>query len=160
LSDCGRRRGRSHIPTTPRAWIGYHGSQRHCATTASESARRTGRHAREFPVDSIIKESFTSPRRAEVPDATQIATLVASGVSRTIEVRGGMTLLDAALDAGLSISFSCCSGGCGACHIEVIDHVGNVVLDEPNDVCAEDRSRGNLPACLARLRGPVTFILS
>ena len=95
-----------------------------------------------------------------MPDATQIATLVAADVSRMIEVNGGMTLLDAALDADVSISLSCCSGGCGACHVQVVDHVENVVLDEPNDVSADDRSRGELPACLARLRGPVTFILS
>src|SRR5579862_1272752 len=52
-----------------------------------------------------------------------------------------------------------CELSVGACRIQVTDYAENVVLDEPNDVSAEDRSRGSVPACLGRLRGPVTFMI-
>jgi len=63
------------------------------------------------------------------------------------------------IEALRATAASCFSGGCGACRIQVTDHAENVALDEPNDVSAEDRSRGNVPACLVRLRGPVTFMV-
>jgi toluene monooxygenase electron transfer component len=72
-------------------------------------------------------------------------------------VPGDKTLLEAALDAGVSISFSCCSGGCGACRVNITGHAQNVVLDEPNEVGADDLAKGAVPACLARLRGPIGF---
>jgi ferredoxin-NADP reductase/multimeric flavodoxin WrbA len=130
-----------------------------CGPDGMRAAVRQALQARGFPGDRIVEESFTSPRRASVPDATQVATLVTAEAKQTIEVRGGATLLEAGLDAGVSISFSCCSGGCGACQIQILDHAENVVLDEPNDVSADDVSHGKVPACLVRLRGPVTFIV-
>jgi ferredoxin-NADP reductase/multimeric flavodoxin WrbA len=128
-----------------------------CGPDGMRAAARQALGTRGFPADRIIEESFTSPRRAGVPDVMQVATVASADGQQTFQVKGGVTLLEAALDAGVSISFSCFSGGCGACRIHVTDHAENVALDEPNDVSAEDRSRGNVPACLARLRGPVTF---
>jgi ferredoxin-NADP reductase len=130
-----------------------------CGPDGMRAAVRQALQARGFPDDRIVEESFTSPRRASVPDVTQVATLIAADGQQTVNVRGGATLLEAALDAGVPISFSCCSGGCGACHIQITDHAENVVLDEPNDVSANDRLHGKVPACLVRLRGPVTFIV-
>jgi ferredoxin-NADP reductase/NAD(P)H-dependent FMN reductase len=130
-----------------------------CGPDGMRVAARQALKTRGFPADRIIEESFTSPRRASVPDVTQLATLSGADGQLAVQVKGGMTLLEAALDAGVSISFSCCSGGCGACRIQVTDHAENVVLDEPNDVSAEEHSRGNVPACLVRLRGPVTFMV-
>ena len=76
---------------------------------------------------------------------------------QTLVVPGDKTLLEAALDAGVSISFSCCSGGCGACRVNVNEHPEHVVLDEPNEVSADDLAKGAVPACLTRLRGPIGF---
>jgi ferredoxin len=128
-----------------------------CGPDGMRAAARKALQIRGFPADRIVEESFTSPRRASVPDVMQVATVASAEGPQTFQVQGRVTLLEAALDAGVSISFSCFSGGCGACRIQVTHHAENVVLDEPNDVSAEDRSRGNVPACLARLRGPVTF---
>jgi hypothetical protein len=41
--------------------------------------------------------------------------------------------------------------------VHVTEHPENVALDEPNDVSADDRTRGDVPACLVRLRGPIGF---
>jgi ferredoxin len=130
-----------------------------CGPDGMRAAARQALETRRFPAARIFEESFTSPRRAAVPDVMQVATVASADGQQTFQVKGGVTLLEAALDAGVSISFSCFSGGCGACRIQVTDHAENVVFDEPNDVSAEDRSRGNVPACLVRLRGPVTFMV-
>jgi ferredoxin-NADP reductase len=106
----------------------------------------------------VIEEGFVSPRRAAASTATQAATLVAAdGEERTIVVAPGQTLLEAVLDAGEAISFSCLSGGCGACGVSIIEHTENVLLDEPNDVSEERRRRGEVPACLVRPSGPLRF---
>lgn len=73
--------------------------------------------------------------------------------------KAGDTLLEAALNAGIALPFSCCSGGCGACRVHITDHLDHVVLDEPNTVTPEARSRGEVPACLVRLTGPCRFRL-
>jgi len=43
--------------------------------------------------------------------------------------------------------------------VHITDHLDHVVLDEPNTVTAEDKSRGAVPACLVRLTGPCRFRL-
>jgi ferredoxin len=78
---------------------------------------------------------------------------------QAIAVPGDKTLLEAALYAGVSISFSCCSGGCGACRVSITEHPEHVVLDEPNEVSADNLAKGVVPACLARLRGPIGFAI-
>lgn len=109
--------------------------------------------------EQVHEESFISPRRTEVPDVEQQATFVDAGRSRTFAVAVGHTLLESALDAGVPINFSCCSGGCGACRVRVTDGLANVVLDEPNTVRADQRAQGLLPACLVRLKGPCRFAI-
>jgi ring-1,2-phenylacetyl-CoA epoxidase subunit PaaE len=128
-----------------------------CGPDAMRSAARQALESCGFPSENIAEESFTSPRRADVPSATQLATLKSAGQSKTFPVGSGQTLLEGALDAGIPISFSCCSGGCGACRVRITSGTENVALDEPNTVSLEDRARGGVPACLARLRGPVDF---
>lgn len=130
-----------------------------CGPDGMRTAARQALQECGFPIERIVEESFTSPRRADVPSATQLATLVEAGQARTFAVESGRTLLEAALDAGIAISFSCCSGGCGACRVCITDKANNVVLDEPNDVTSLDRGHGEVPACLVRLRGPVSFSL-
>ncbi|MCA2997033.1 MAG: NAD(P)H-dependent oxidoreductase [Rhodocyclaceae bacterium] len=125
-----------------------------------DGMRSTVRQALEscgFPSENIVEESFTSPRRAEVPSTAQLATLNSAAQSQTFPVGRGQTLLEGALDAGIPLSFSCFSGGCGACRVRITSSMENVVLDEPNAVSSKDRARGEVPACLARLRGPVEF---
>ena len=113
--------------------------------------------AQGFPAERITEERFTSSRRADVPRERQTATLHGAASSQAIAVDDGKTLLEATLDAGVPISFSCFTGGCGACRVRITEHLDNAVLDEPNDTSAEDRARGEVPACLVRLRGPIGF---
>jgi ferredoxin-NADP reductase/multimeric flavodoxin WrbA len=128
-----------------------------CGPDGMRAAARQALCEHGFPAERMAEESFTSPRRASVPRERQIATLLGSAGSQTLPVNDGQTLLEAALDAGVPISFSCCSGGCGACRVRITEHLDSVLLDEPNDISAEDCARGEVPACLVRLRGPVGF---
>ena len=107
----------------------------------------------------IVEESFVSPRQAQVPQEAQTATLQLPTGARDIVVAAGQTLLEATLDAGVPISFSCCSGGCGACRVHVTQNLHHVAVDEPNDISPENRARGDLPACWVRRRGPLGFVI-
>ena len=128
-----------------------------CGPDGMRAAARQALVEQGLAADRIVEESFSSPRRAKVPSGPQTATLTGPEGVQIVVVPGDRTLLEAALDAGVSISFSCCSGGCGACRVNVTEHPEHVVLDEPNEVSADDRAKGAVPACLARLRGPIGF---
>ncbi len=130
-----------------------------CGPDGMRAAARQALLEQGFAADRIAEESFSSPRRAHVPAEPQTATLTGPEGVQAIAVPGDKTLLEAALDAGVSISFSCCSGGCGACRVNVTEQPEHVVLDEPNEVSADDLAKGVVPACLARLRGPIGFAI-
>jgi ferredoxin-NADP reductase/multimeric flavodoxin WrbA len=126
-----------------------------CGPDGMRAAARQALLAQGFADERIAQESFSSPRRASVPAVPQTATLTGAEGVQSFVVQGNQTLLEAALDAGVAISFSCCSGGCGACRVSITSHPEHAVLDEPNEVSAADRAMGSVPACLVRLRGPI-----
>jgi ferredoxin-NADP reductase len=131
-----------------------------CGPDAMRASVRALLASRGVDPRRIAEESFTSPRAATASTKKEIATLASdAGAGRAIAVAPGKTLLEAVLDAGEAISFSCMTGGCGACRVTVTEGLQNVAMDEPNDVSAEDRARGALPACLCRLNGPISFKL-
>ena len=128
-----------------------------CGPDGMRAAARQALIERGFAADRIVEEVFTSPRRALDLAGPHRATLNGTEGVQAFVVPPDKTLLEAALDAGVSISFSCCSGGCGACRVTITEQVENIVLDEPNAVRADDRARGVVQACLVRLRGPIGF---
>lgn len=114
--------------------------------------------ARGLSPERIAEESFTSPRAAGSSTRPEAATLVGvGGKDLVFTVLPGQTLLDAALDAGAALSFSCMTGSCGACRIRVIEGLDAIELDAPNDVSMADRAAGLVPACICRPGGPVRF---
>lgn len=115
--------------------------------------------ARGLPPDRLFEERFVSPRRGALSDQAQTAVFESADGEQTITLRPGDTLLKAALNAGIALPFSCCAGGCGACLVHITDHLDHVVLDEPNAVKPEARSRSEVPACLVRLTSPCRFRL-
>ncbi|MCA9637050.1 MAG: 2Fe-2S iron-sulfur cluster binding domain-containing protein, partial [Myxococcales bacterium] len=76
----------------------------------------------------------------------------AGGVSRVTQVRPGQTLLEAGLSAGVEMPYSCAMGGCGACKVKVI--AGEVAMDEPNCLTAEERAAGYALTCCGAPVGP------
>jgi ring-1,2-phenylacetyl-CoA epoxidase subunit PaaE len=130
-----------------------------CGPDEMRAAVRQALLAGGLPADCLFEESFVSPRRGAASDQAQPAVFESADGEQTITLRPGDTLLDAALNAGIALPFSCCSGGCGACRVRITGQLHHVVLDEPNTVTPEDRSRGEVPACLVRLTGPCRFRL-
>jgi ferredoxin-NADP reductase/NAD(P)H-dependent FMN reductase len=102
---------------------------------------------------AILEESFTSPRADAAAWLPQQLHLAES--DRWINVAAGQSVLDALLDAGETISFSCLVGGCGACTVTVSDGTANLVLDTPNTISPAELAAGRVPACISRLTGPV-----
>lgn len=71
-----------------------------------------------------------------------------SGV--TLSVPDTKTVLEAGLEAGLPLAYSCTMGGCAACKVRVLE--GEVAQEEPNALTNDERARGERLACVGRPR--------
>jgi len=76
-----------------------------------------------------------------------------SGV--TLQVEADQTILEAGLDAGLALLFSCGAGGCGTCMVQLVS--GSIEMDEPNGLTDEERAQGQCLACISRPCGPLVI---
>jgi ferredoxin len=81
----------------------------------------------------------------------------AAGV-REVYVAAEQTILEAGLSSGLAMDYSCAMGGCAACKVRLCD--GEVEMEEPNCLTAEERAGGYILACVARLKKPCTVALA
>jgi vanillate O-demethylase ferredoxin subunit len=72
---------------------------------------------------------------------------------RTIMVLPGDSILDALLDAGVDVSFSCTEGVCGTCETKVIDgipdHRDSFLTDE------EKVENSKIMVCCSRSKSPL-----
>jgi ring-1,2-phenylacetyl-CoA epoxidase subunit PaaE len=112
--------------------------------------------ARGVPAASIRQERFVSPRSATtaaLPTTPQPATFSVAGVEHELIVPPTKTLLQAGLDAGLPLGYSCAMGGCGACKVKL--RRGSVRMDEPNALTSQEREGGYVLACIAHPTEPV-----
>ena len=135
-----------------------------CGPEAMMAEARAALVARGVVSERIHEERFTSPHaRARTPsrpqggtpaDAPHAVTIHARGVEHLVLVAGGRTVLEAALDAGVAMPFSCAMGGCGACKVKLA--AGDLEMEEPNCLSAEERAAGYVLACVARPSGPAT----
>lgn len=72
-----------------------------------------------------------------------------ASADRTIDVPTGATILEAALDAGISYPFGCQSGNCGACKSHLVK--GEVAMEGYSEFALsdEEKDRGLILACRA-----------
>ena len=70
---------------------------------------------------------------------------------RTIDVPTGATILEAALDAGLSYPFGCQSGNCGACKSHLVK--GEVTMGSYSEFALSDEEKARALADYAAGRG-------
>jgi ferredoxin len=73
---------------------------------------------------------------------------------KVAELPTGLTILEAAEDAGLEIPFECRSGICGQCKTKLL--AGQVTMDVEDALSAQDRSYGIILACQAHSARDVT----
>lgn len=104
----------------------------------------------ELSLPNMHIERFAAVEQAaSAGDSEYVAIL--SSTQQEITVPAGTSLLDALLDAGVEIDYSCREGVCGACEIKVIEgmpeHCDSVLT------AAERMSNKAMIACVSRCRG-------
>jgi ferredoxin-NADP reductase/DMSO/TMAO reductase YedYZ heme-binding membrane subunit len=72
---------------------------------------------------------------------------------KTAELPSGLTVLEAAEDAGVEIPYECRSGICGQCKTRLIS--GRVAMDVQDALTPADKAKGLILACQARGTGDV-----
>src|SRR5205823_7573033 len=81
---------------------------------------------------------------------TYQVTLITDGQERTIPVGGNVYLLDAGIEAGLDMPFSCLQGWCTTCAGKMLE--GKVDQSEARRVFPEDAEGGFVLLCSAYAR--------
>jgi ring-1,2-phenylacetyl-CoA epoxidase subunit PaaE len=128
-----------------------------CGPTAMMDAVRDALMALGIPRERIREEQFSSPdqRKVPLPTTPQPVTITVRGHKKDMIAAAGQTLLEAGLEAGLPMPFSCTMGGCGACKATL--RSGRVVSEEPSCLTAEEARLGFVLPCVSRAAGPVTL---
>jgi ferredoxin-NADP reductase len=116
-----------------------------CAALAGAGVPRECVHTERF--------AYASAAKTRIPDHAAEITFAGSG--RRVTARPGQTILQAGLEAGLDLPYSCTMGGCGACKVRRTD--GSVVMSEPNCLSDAEREAGFLLACCAYADTPVVI---
>lgn len=116
-----------------------------CAALAEAGVPRGQVHTERF--------AYASAAATRIPDHAAEVTFAKSG--RRVTARAGQTLLQAGLEAGLDLPYSCTMGGCGACKVRRSD--GSVVMSEPNCLSDAEREAGFVLACCSYADTPVVI---
>jgi ring-1,2-phenylacetyl-CoA epoxidase subunit PaaE len=104
------------------------------------------------PENKIYKESFTSAAATEAKGAAPSAsgktpiTLIFNGSEHAIEVAANETILEAGIDAGLDLPYSCQSGVCTACRGK--KKSGTVSMDETEGLSKKEIEQGYVLVCV------------
>ena len=106
------------------------------------------------PGERIRTERFAYATVAKtLPTRPAEVTFAASG--RRVTARPGQTILQAGLEAGIELPYSCTMGGCGACKVKKSG--GDVVTSDPNCLTDRERDEGYVLACCSYADGNVTI---
>ena len=103
----------------------------------------------------VHRERFLAAPRASSQRPTSPQTIDFRRSGRSITQAVGETVLDAALREGVPLDFSCTVGGCGSCKVKVVG--GNVALNEPNCLSADERAAGYTLACSSYALEPLAL---
>jgi ferredoxin-NADP reductase len=106
-----------------------------CTALASAGVARDRIHTERF--------AYAAARPARIPQHAAHVTFAASG--KRVTARPGQTILQAGLDAGVDLPYSCTMGGCGACKVKLSS--GSVVASEPNCLTDREQEAGFVLAC-------------
>ncbi len=127
-----------------------------CGPEPMMDAAKTCLGARGVKPSQIREERFGSPHlrgsQADKKHEHALISIRLGDQQKTVTVKAGQTVLEAGLDAGLALPFSCAMGGCGACRVRVV--AGTVEMEEPNCLTPEEREGGYALACVGRPCGP------
>lgn len=126
-----------------------------CGPEPMMRAARAALRGRGLTDDQIREEAFTSPASAGVaPKGPVELTFRVDGQSVRAVQAVGKTLLEAGLEAGLDLPYSCAMGGCGACKLHLIS---GETTREGLALTPAERRAGLVLACSDRALGPCTL---
>ncbi len=125
-----------------------------CGPGGMMDVARAAIAARGVAPASIREERFVTVERAPAATAAQRVTFrLPGGAAREVLARPGATLLEAGLEAGVALPYSCTMGGCGACKVRVS---GPTAMADPSCLSEDERAAGDVLACVASACGHVT----
>lgn len=117
-------------------------------------------HVERFtPAGGVAAPTARRPAPAPAaPDAPPIATLevVSEGVTRSVPMREGETVLEAGLRAGLDLPWSCRGGMCCTCRARVTE--GEVAMDVNYSLQPWETQAGFVLTCQSRPKTPVVAV--
>jgi ring-1,2-phenylacetyl-CoA epoxidase subunit PaaE len=111
-----------------------------------------------FPEATLSLETFTPASSSEPSTRLGVQSaieIVVGEKSQTITVEGEQSILDAGLEAGIELPFSCTVGGCGACIAKCTK--GRVSMPALNALSESERADGMILTCVAQARGAATI---
>jgi len=112
-------------------------------------------HSERFtssPAQAAKVQAEVDAARADTTGSAVALTVVLDGKSHEVAVKEGQYLLDAALDAGLDLPYSCKGGVCCTCRCKVLD--GQVSMDRNFTLQADEMAKGFVLSCQARAHTP------
>lgn len=133
-----------------------------CGPEAMIESVERALHAAGMPADRVHAERFTTPgdpgsaaRPARAAAATRPASeldhqleVVLDGKTHHLSMAADDRVLDAALDAGLDLPYSCKGGVCCTCRARVLE--GEVAMEKNFTLEADEMARGFVLTCQAR----------
>jgi len=121
-----------------------------CGPEPMMDAVRATLVARGIDKAHIHEERFTSPQKrtheAPVSRGGHALEIRYGKSSKKLTTRPDQTILEAGLEAGIDMPFSCTMGGCGACKLKLVS--GTVDVVEPNCLLESEKSEGAILACV------------
>lgn len=111
---------------------------------------RRAKPAASAPPVAVAKvaEPAIAEREAPKAETTFAIRFEDRGVTTPVVVAEGQTMLEAVLNAGVDLPFSCTLGGCGTCKVRLLE--GEIELDEPNCLMPEELEAGWRLSCVGR----------
>jgi ferredoxin-NADP reductase/DMSO/TMAO reductase YedYZ heme-binding membrane subunit len=104
-----------------------------------------------FVSGSTVTIDATKPESADASSDDQGEVTVRFARSgKSLPLASNQTILEAAEDGGLELTFDCRSGICGQCKTKLLD--GDVTMDVEDALSANDRATGVILACQARAK--------
>jgi ring-1,2-phenylacetyl-CoA epoxidase subunit PaaE len=113
-----------------------------------------------YPAQSIKQEAFVEKATVAPISAPKIAqqevTVVVRGKEHKVVVQAGDTILNAALDSGLDMPFSCQSGLCTACMGR--KKSGEVYMEDSDALSKSELDEGYVLTCISKPLSPDVVI--
>lgn len=112
-----------------------------------------------IPDGEIHQEAFISPASTGSSEEIEVAegerTIEFKQSDKRIQITNGLTVLEAAEDAGVSIPYECRSGICGQCKTRLL--TGRVAMEVQDALTPTEKAKGLILACQAHPVNDITL---